>query len=47
MQEQFARQARDMLAAAAAAEVPAELRAVCQDSIAKARRPGGKSVGYR
>ena len=37
MQEEFAQQARDMLAAASRTEVPAELRAVGQDSVAKAR----------
>jgi hypothetical protein len=38
MQEQIAGHARDILAAAGRTEVPAELRAVGQDSVAKARK---------
>lgn len=37
MNEQIARQAQDMLAAAAKTEVPAEVRALAQESLAKAR----------
>ena len=42
MNEHIARQAREMLAAAAKTEVPPEMRALAQETVAKAREAVGK-----
>ena len=42
MNEHIARQAQDMLAAAARTEVPAEVRALAEEGVAKAREAFGK-----
>ncbi len=42
MHEEIAREVRDMMAAAAKTEVPAQVRAIAQESVAKAREACGR-----